>query len=72
MTPPGIPSTLLRVNFSSRGYHVRQTPLIMILPKCDPTVPRVEPLLDCVIKTHYKLQELEIQEIDGKTFLDKV
>jgi len=33
----------------------------------------VEPLLDSVIKTYYKLQELGIQEVDGKiVFLDEL
>lgn len=33
---------------------------------CEPTVPPLEHLLDSVIKTYYKLQELGIQEINGK------
>lgn len=40
---------------------------------CEPNVPRVEHLLDSVLKTYYKLQELGIQEVDGKIiFLDEV
>lgn len=39
----------------------------------DPTVPPVEPLFDSVIKTYYKLQELGIQEVDGKiVFIDNM
>lgn len=33
---------------------------------CELTVSQVEPLFDSVIKTYYKLQELGIQEVNGK------
>jgi hypothetical protein len=37
----------------------------------EPTVPQVEPIFDSVIKTYYKLQELGIQEVNGKiVFID--
>ena len=40
---------------------------------CEPTVPQVEPIFDSVIKTYYKLQELGIQEVNGKiVFIDNM
>lgn len=37
-----------------------------IMNVCEPTVLQVELLFDSVIKTYYKLQELGIQEVNGK------
>ena len=42
-------------------------------PLCEPTVSQVEPLFDSVITTYYKLEELGIQEVDGKIeFIDNL
>lgn len=39
----------------------------------EPTVPQVELIFDSVIKTYYKLQELGIQEVNGKiVFIDNM
>lgn len=38
---------------------------------CEPTVPQVEPIIDSILKTYYRLQELGFTELDGKVvFVD--